>query len=719
MSAMQTQGKAVSLIDIGDGITELCFNLEGDSVNKFNQLTLGELAEALAELGRDDTVAGLLVTSAKPGYFIVGADITEFKTLFELPDKEFLASFARTQAIFNAVEDLPFPTVTAINGVAMGGGLEMCLATDCRVMASDTRVGMPETKLGLLPGFGGTVRLTRLIGIDNALEWICSGRDFGADSALAVGTVDAVVAPDLLPAAAGDLLGECIAGKCDWQARREEKRQPVQLNNIEKMMAFMTGKNVVAAQAGPNYPAPMMAVKSIEKSAGLARDEALAVERQSFLRLARSLEAGALIGLFLNEQLVQKLARSRLGKAHKIGSAAVLGAGIMGGGIAYQSAFCGVPILMKDIAQQGLDVGMGGAASLLCQRVDRGRMSSAEMAQTLGRIRPQLNYDGIGEVGCVVEAVVEKLGVKQKVLAECESLLNSDAVLSSNTSTISISRLADGLKHPDRFCGMHFFNPVHRMPLVEVIRGEKTSDETIATVVAYARKMKKTPIVVNDCPGFLVNRILTPYFGAFNLLLRDGGDPVIIDKVMERFGWPMGPAYLLDVVGLDVAQHAGQVMAEGMPDRFGVDFRSAAEVLFESGRFGQKTGKGFYKYELDKRGKVRKSPDPELKSLLEPVVSAGQTFETQETIARLMVPMCNEAVRCLDEQIVGTPAELDMALILGIGFPPFRGGALRYIDQMGPAEYCQIADGLASLGAVYQVPDSLRRLAREGNRYFG
>ena len=498
---MQYQGKAIRVSELNDGMVELCFDLQGEGVNKFNQLTLGELEEVAARLATAGDVQGMLVTSAKPGYFIVGADITEFTEMFAMPEDELLAGFARTNRIFSAVEDLPFPTVTVINGVAMGGGLEMCLATDCRVMADNAVVGLPEVKLGLIPGFGGTVRLTRLIGIDNAVEWIAGGREFKADKALAFGTVDAVVAAELLRDAGLDLLRECIEGKLDWRARREEKLQPVKVNDIEKMMAFMTGKSVVAAQAGPNMPAPITAVKSIEKSAGLPRDEALAVEQNYFLRLAKGPEATAMIGLFLNDQTIQKLARGHQEMAREVGSAAVLGAGVMGGGIAYQSASCGVPIHMKDIAREGLDLGMNEAAKLLSKRVDRGRMSSSRMAATLGMITPQLDYDGIGEVDCVVEAVVENPAVKQKVLAECEQLMREDAVLTSNTSTISITQLGEALERPENFCGMHFFNPVQRMPLVEVIRGAQSSDTAIATTVAFARKLKKNAHCRARLPG--------------------------------------------------------------------------------------------------------------------------------------------------------------------------------------------------------------------------
>lgn len=715
---MHFQGKAIRLQLLPDGIAELCFDRAGDAVNKFDQLTLGELREVLLLLGSAQDVRGVLICSAKPESFVVGADITEFGALFRLGEEALLQNLAQANAIFNLLEDLGLPSVCAINGSALGGGLELCLAADARVMATSARIGLPEVKLGINPGFGGTVRLPRLIGVDNAVEWICGGREYKADAALAVGVVDAIVDASKLRDAALGLLEQCISGELDYVARRHEKVSPVLLNDVERMMAFMTGKSVVAAQAGPNMPAPVTAAKSMEKSAGLARDEAQKVEAKFFARLAMGNEADSLIGLFLNEQVVSRKARS-LGKAGRsVSKAAVLGAGTMGGGVAYQSASCGVPIVMKDIAARGLEIGMAEAGKLLAGQVDRGRMSAISMAGVLSAISPTLDYDGFAGVDFVVEAVVENESVKKKVLAECEATLGEDAILTSNTSTISITRLATALQRPQNFCGMHFFNPVHRMPLVEVIRGEHSSDAAIATTVAYARTLKKTPIVVRDCPGFLVNRVLFPYFGAFDLLVRDGADFTHIDRVMQKFGWPMGPAHLIDVVGIDVAHHATGVMAAGFPERMKVDSRSAVDVLFDSGRYGQKTGAGFYRYEQDKRGKPVKSLDPEVAAMLQEICAPAREFADQEIIERMMIPMCNEIVRCLDENIVDSVGEADMALILGIGFPLFRGGALRYMDHMGLNEFCAAADRFADIAPVYTVPPSLRARARDGKRFY-
>jgi 3-hydroxyacyl-CoA dehydrogenase/enoyl-CoA hydratase/3-hydroxybutyryl-CoA epimerase/enoyl-CoA isomerase len=346
-------------------------------------------------------------------------------------------------------------------------------------------------------------------------------------------------------------------------------------------------------------------------------------------------------------------------------------------------------------------------------------MKPLQMGEALNRIRPTLSYAEFGDVDVVVEAVVENPKVKGIVLAEVEQHVGENAIIASNTSTISIDFLAKSVKRPENFLGMHFFNPVHMMPLVEIIRGEKTSEEAVATTVAYAKKMGKTPVVVNDCPGFLVNRVLFPYFGGFAGLLKDGADFRQVDKVMEKFGFPMGPAYLMDVVGIDTGKHANDVMAEGFPERMKADFTSAMDVLYENGFYGQKNNKGFYTYVEDKKGKPKKVFDESILELLAPVLGEARDFDAEEIIARCMIPMCNEVVRCLEEGIVDTAAEADMALVFGVGFPPFRGGALRYIDTVGLANFVELADKYKDISPLYHVTDKMREMAANGESYFG
>lgn len=714
------QGKniQVDFFDQTQGIVQFHFNATDESVNKFDRKTTQEYQEAVTALENRDDIQGLIVTSGK-SVFIAGADITEFTEYFSRSKDEIEAWLLDINHIFNRFEDLPFPKVAAINGAALGGGCEMALVCDYRVAGVSAQIGLPETKLGIFPGFGGSVRLPRLIGIDNALEAIATGKAYRPDAALKLGLVDAVVADELLEQAAADLVKKCLAGKFDWQAKRQEKQVPVKLNQLEQAMAFNSAKGVIFAKANPkHYPAVAIALETIEKHANLNRDDAIALEAKGFAKAATTPQATALVGLFLNDQTVKKLAKKHSQNAQTIKQAAVLGAGIMGGGIAYQAATKGLPIIMKDIQTKQLDLGMNEAGKLLSKEVERGKSTPAKMAQTLSHIRPTLNYGDFGEVDIVIEAVVENPTIKESVLSEVEGLVKQDAILASNTSTISITRLAHALKRPENFVGMHFFNPVHRMPLVEVIRGEKTSDTAIATTVALAQKMGKTPIVVNDCPGFLVNRVLFPYFGAFDLLVKEGADFVSIDKTMEKFGWPMGPAYLLDVVGMDTGVHAAKVMAEGFPDRMKPDYKGATQLMFEHERLGQKNGVGFYQYETDKRGKPKKLADSTTYELLNLVQTDHQEFDEQEIIDRMMIAFCNETVRCLEDNIVASPAEADMAMIMGVGFPPFRGGPCRYIDQIGVANYVALCDKYAYLGKAYEAPAKLRDMAQNGETFY-
>ncbi|MDN6296526.1 MAG: fatty acid oxidation complex subunit alpha FadB [Halomonas sp.] len=712
------QGNAITVAR-GDGdIATLTFDAQGESVNTLSSATVTELGEAVTALQAESGLQGLILASGKEA-FIVGADITEFHGLFDKGEDYLVEMNLKVHDTFNAIEDLPFPTVAAINGLALGGGCEVLLTADFRVMADSAKIGLPETQLGIVPGWGGCVRLPRLIGADNAIEWIAGGTQNRADVALKMGAVDAVVPNDELLVAARTLLERANAGALDIASRRAEKKGPLKLNAIEQMMAFETAKGYVAGKAGPHYPAPVEAIRVIQKGAGEERARAQRIEAQSFAKLALSDVAFNLVGLFMNDQVVKKKAGRYEKQADKVTQTAVLGAGIMGGGIAYQSASKGTPIIMKDIQGDAIELGLKEARKLFAKQIERKKLTVEQMAEKLSNIRPTLSYDDFGHVDLVVEAVVENPKVKSAVLAEVEEQVDESTILTSNTSTISISRLAQNLKRPENFCGMHFFNPVHRMPLVEVIRGEKTSDAAVAATVAYARAMGKTPIMVNDCPGFLVNRVLFPYFGGFSLLVEQGADFQRVDKVMEKFGWPMGPAYLLDVVGMDTAVHANEVMAEGFPERMARDSKTAIQVMFDNDRLGQKNAKGFYAYEEDRKGKPKKVIDETVYTLLQDVAGEKQEFSDDDIIARMMVPLCLETVRCLEDGIVDSPAEADMALIYGIGFPPFRGGALRYIDALGVAEFVKLADALADeLGPLYAPTEKLRQMAQTNARFY-
>ncbi|GGO81457.1 fatty acid oxidation complex subunit alpha [Marinobacterium nitratireducens] len=707
---MMYQGRAVSLQIAEAGIAELVFDAQGASVNSLTSEVFEEVAAALEQLKGASGIQGLLIRSEKSN-FIVGADIPELAGRARQGSAALKPWMDEVHRILCDIESLPYPTVAAMNGLALGGGFEVALAADFRVLAADGRVGLPEVNLGLFPGWGGTVRLSRLIGAEPALSWILGGRPQKAESARQQGAVDAVAEPQALIGRALELLREKIAGAVDLAPVRARKQEP---RDLDAALGESLG-----AKLDPRYPAAPTALALVQRHLALPFAEALTAERDAFLELLQSDSAQALIGLFLNDQVLKRKARQAQKKASTVARAGVLGAGIMGGGIAFQSASTGTPALMKDIRDEALDLGMRTAGKLLDRQVEKGRLDEAGKAKVLAAIEPTLEYSGFDNVDLVVEAVVENPKIKAAVLSEVENALAADAILTSNTSTISINRLAESLQRPQQFCGMHFFNPVHLMQLVEVIRGRDTSEQTLATTVAYAVAMGKTPIVVNDCPGFLVNRILFPYLNGFNRLLLDGVDFQRIDRVMEAFGWPMGPAYLMDVIGLDTCVHADEVMIEGFPERMGHDGAVICEQLVEGGDLGQKSGSGFYTYGTDENGRRTREPSDRAQQLIDAAKGPVVELSDQDIIDRMMIPMCMEAVRCLEDGIADTAAEVDMGLILGLGFPRFRGGALRYVDSLGLQNFCDLVERHAGSGPLYRVTDGLREKAAKGERFFG
>ncbi|MFD1261297.1 fatty acid oxidation complex subunit alpha FadB [Entomomonas asaccharolytica] len=709
-------GKNIKVLMLENNIAELNFDATDSSVNKFDTLTLQELQQAVTAIKAEQSIQGLLITSSKDT-FVVGADITEFIPLFREPVAKQKETFTAVHTLFNEIEDLPYPTISVINGLALGGGLEIALTTDFRVMSTTAQIGFPEVGLGICPGYGGTVRSTRLIGLANALTWMTTGKNNKAAVALQLGAVNAVAENDQLKEVAIDLLRKAIKGEIDYTKHRQVKLDPVQDNEAEQQAAFKAAEEANSKMAA-NYPAVGEIISLLKQNISLPRDKALSLEVDSFIKLGQTDVAASLIGLFMNEQVIKRKAKAYVKKAQPVNYAAVLGAGIMGGGIAYQSAATGTPIFMKDINDHANELGMAEANNILSKNVKRGKFTEQQKNETLQRIHPTLSYDGFDKVDVVIEAVVESPKVKKMVLPEVEASLKDTAIVTSNTSTISINLLAESVKRPENFCGMHFFNPVHAMKLVEVIRGEKTTENTIATIVAYAQKMGKAPIVVNDCPGFLVNRVLFPYLGGLESLIADGADFVKVDKVMEAFGWPMGPAYLSDVIGMDTCWHCQEVLSDGFPDRMKKEGEDAIAVLYKAERLGQKNGKGFYVYSKDDSGRPKKEADSVTYDLLKPLVKQSKEISDQEILERMMVPFCMETVRSLEEGIVETAAEADMAILYGLGFPRFRGGALRYIDTVGVANFVAIADKYKNLGAIYHATVKLREMAKTGQRFF-
>ena len=714
------EGNTLSLTTLDNDYAEIKFDSQSGSVNKFNVETLAELRQAMDMLKQQQGIKGLLLSSGK-SVFVVGADITEFKGMFSASKEQFVEAAYVVNELFSEIEDLPYPSVAAINGFALGGGFEVCLACDCRVISSKAAIGLPETGLGIIPGWGGTVRLPRLIGYTDAVQWIVSGQQQKPAAALQAGAVDVIAEPEELRTESLKVLQEMVDGTRDYEARRLQKTSPLTLSGAELEAGASNYRAAVVGKLGSHYPAQLKAIDLVAGAASLGRDEAVRRENVAFYEISQTPQARALVGLFLNEQYVVKLAKNRA-VAHKpepIKTAGVIGAGIMGGGIAYQNAIRGYSVVMKDIAQPALDLGIDEATKLLSKSVSRGKLTEDKAQQLLSSISPTLVDSDITGCEILVEAVVELEVVKMQVLAAAEALLPTTSIMTSNTSTISINRLAEPLQRPENFCGMHFFNPVHAMPLVEIIRGEHTSDATVAAVCTYALGLGKKPIVVNDCPGFLVNRVLFAMLFGLEIMISEGADFQQIDKVMEGWGLPMGPAYLMDVIGIDTINHCYPVMMDGLPQRF----KKTADVwpteaVCNAKRLGQKNGLGYYRYELNEKGKPAKAVDPEVIAMLESLYGSAKQLEADEIIDRLMVAMAMEMIHCLEEGVVSSPAEADMALIYGVGFPPFHGGICRWMDEIGLQEICDRGDRYLSISELYRPTEKLRAMAANGETLY-
>lgn len=705
-------GDSIQLRQLDAAIVEVIFDRRAEAINKFDTRTVEELHVCTARIRECRDVQGVLVTSAKNS-FIVGADIFEFSGLFASSEADIAAHIGAQSEVFRDFEDLDVPIVTAINGIAFGGGLEMALASDFRVAAEGAQVGLPEVKLGLFPGYGGTVRLPRLANAALALDWITTGRPRSAAEALAGGVVDDVVQPQRLREAALARL-RTVMSSGGWRARRDARRGPFTAD-IAAAESLRAG---LKAGSG-RQPAALAALELICACAPLDRDAALRLESQAFARIARTQAASSLVQLFVNEQHVKARIKSQVKTAGRIERLGVVGAGIMGGGIAYSSAASGLQVRMTDIAPKALEQGMAEARKQLEKQVRAGRMSETQAAEVIGAIHPQQGHEGFGELDLVIEAVIEDVGIKRRVLAEVERNLRPGGLMATNTSSLSIRDLAEGLARPEKFVGIHFFNPVPVMSLVEIVRGPETDEATVDTAAGYAAKLGKTPIVVRDGPGFLVNRILTAFLWGFFLALRDGADFRDVDRVMENFGWPMGPAYLQDVIGMDTMLRVIKLITAGYSRRLGRDCVLAPEVLVNSGRLGQKNAAGYYRYEADPRGKPVKLEDPQVPQLLGAVRRGRpQPLSESQIIERLMLPMVIEAALCLEEGVAGSPHEIDLAMVLGLGFPRHAGGPLKYADWLGLRHVVARCEAYEALGPLYRPTAGMRAMSQAGERYF-
>lgn len=705
-------GICIGVFQIGEGLVELCFDRRDDKVNKLDSMAVSELTRAIETLGERSDVRGLLITSRKDG-FLAGADIDQLMPLLFCDESKIRAYRGGMADALTALSELPMPSVAAIHGFAMGGGLETALAADYRVISADARVGLPEVELGLIPGAGGTGRMPRLAGAAVALQWIVDARARTAAQALDASVVDAVAPPARLREESIRWLRDAIDGRLDWRARRETR-----VASFQADPDALRAARELAQRAGPHFPAAMVAVELIQAAADKGIGEALGMEADAFLKLAQTPAARALTMQFVAQKELRVRSRRLAEGGRAVGKAAVLGAGIMGGGIACVSAFHGVPVIMRDLDPRALDSGMGEADRFSRKQVRSGRLTQQAADAARSSITPTLELSGFGEVDLVIEAVVEKMEVKQSLLAEVEHLVRPGTVLASNTSSLSIGRLAQGLERPDDFVGMHFFNPVPMMPLVEIVKGPRSSQKAVATAVRYVTDLNKMPLVVKDCPGFLVNRLLGAYMFGFMRLMHDGVDFTRVDRVMEAFGWAMGPAHLQDVVGIDTLDKALSGIADGY-SWMRLPFETSVQRLARLGRHGQKNGHGYYRYEADGEGRLRRIADAGTHRLLADIPQDRSVdVADDEIVDRLMLPMLLEAARCVQDQVAEGAAEIDAAMRLGAGFPRHLGGPLWYADSLGLAEVVKRSERYEALGELYVPADALRQLAAAGGRFY-
>jgi 3-hydroxyacyl-CoA dehydrogenase/enoyl-CoA hydratase/3-hydroxybutyryl-CoA epimerase/3-hydroxyacyl-CoA dehydrogenase/enoyl-CoA hydratase/3-hydroxybutyryl-CoA epimerase/enoyl-CoA isomerase len=696
-----------------DGIAILTLDMPGVRANTLGAAMIEELERAIATLAKRTDLAGLIFRSGKPGMFIAGADLKELGSPNTTPEVS-RGLVQRGHALVAAVEALPYPTVAAIDGPALGGGLELAMGFDYRIASTGpkTELGLPEVKVGLIPGWGGTQRLPRLIGPALAGELIAAGESMTPDRARQTGLAfDAVPVDRLIDEAKRLLQWARTSG--DWKTARARKQAPVPLTAEQAGFTFAVLTAGVAAKVGPHYPAPLAAVDSIARGCMLPLEKGLAIEADRFIPLVGSPVSRNLIAVFFqNQRLAKDTGVATPVEPRTIGQVGVIGAGLMGAGIAGAHVRRGVPAIMLDTTPAALEKGVAAITKSMAGRVEIGRMAREEMLGALARLSTSLALPSLSDRDLVVEAIIENEEAKVGLYRQIEPLLPPGAILASNTSTISITRMAKAVKAPDRFAGLHFFNPVDRMQLVEVIRGEQTSDQTTATLVAHVRRIGKTPIVVRDCPGFLVNRVLFFYLNEALMLLEEGASPRAIDKAATDFGMPMGPITLSDVVGLDTSLYAGRVIQAAFPDR-SVTSTVIADLV-AAGRLGQKSGAGFYSYAKGSRG----IDDPALEPILAKVRKSPRTVTQEEITERLFLPMVTEASRVLMEKIVRDPGDVDMGLILGTGFPPFRGGLLRWADSLGASRVLEMLRKYEALGPRYRPTELLTTLAATKGTFY-
>ena len=703
------------------GFTAIGINIPDHTQNIMNRRFIDELSQMFLFL-RQNPPRGLLVESRRKDSFLAGADIDRIDAMWTQSPAQIIELCDKGRTVLNLFSSSSWPSVAIINGVCLGGGLELALACDFRIATENHKavLGMPEVKLGLMPGWGGTVRLPRLIGPGPAIELIASGESVTGDQAQVLGLVDACVSSSSARASALQLLEQSISTE-SFRKRRHDQQQPRILEKPEYDFLLATMGAVITGRTKGNYPAPVAVLETIVQGSAQSVHEAASLESKAFSELARTSVAKQLVRVYrLSERNRKdgglddsiKTSPDEFVAVHRFNKPSVVGAGIMGAGITSRHLRSGFITNLVDINAEVLQKNIPSILEEAAWDRYYQKTNYKKVSELTGLLMSSTQLSAISDSDIVVESVTERTDFKQKVLAEIEAVVSASAVICTNTSTNPIATLATALSVPARFCGMHFFNPVRRMSLVEVIRGPDTSDSTVAAVVLHAKRLKKVPVVVRDSPGFLVNRVLTPYLHESVELLREGVDLARIDKVSRRFGMPLGPLELYDMVGLDTAFYAGLVMANAIGDR--IDSSPVIPALVKAGWLGRKTGCGFYRYNSTGHDAKINTVNEKLNSVIESYRLPERQITDEKICDRLFIPMLLESLLVLDEGIVRDGYDIDLAVIHALGFPAFRGGVLAWGDSLGATEVIRRLDQFKYLGPRMMAPARLLAHAESG-----
>lgn len=697
-------GNAFQLSVNQEGIATLLFDLPGEKVNKLSQPVLEELEQMLEQAAKDHTIKALTIASGKEGIFIAGADLHAFEDSFKDPSiADRLIAYGHR--VYNKLASLPFPTVALINGACLGGGMELALACTYRVVSDSpkTSLGLPEVSLGIIPGWGGTQRMPRLVGLAEGLPLILGGRPLKAYKAWKIKLADALVPAEFFADKAMAFVASILTPEGQervkqWRRRGGLRNFLLEGNPLGRRLLFNKAESDVQKKTKGHYPAPLLALSLIRDTYTLPLNEGLKKEIETFasnLPLAFA-NAKQLIHLFFtNEALKKDQGVSGDVKPRKVAVAGVLGAGTMGSGISWLFSNANIPVRFKDIDWKAVGKGYGAAYAIYAKQVKDKRLKPSEALLKFHQLSGTVDYSGFQQADIVIEAAVESLELKHKLLSELEAVVRADTVIGTNTSSLTLAEMSTHMSHPERLVGMHFFNPPNKMPLVEVVAGEKTSPEAIATAVDISRKLGKTPIVVRDCPGFLVNRVFVVGANEIMRMYEEGLSYERLEKVMLDFGMPMSPFELADEVGNDVGYKVSKAFFEAYGQRMAVP--AIVEAMYAHQLLGKKNGQGFYLYSGGD-----KKPNPQVAKLRKEIGNvnkeAASALSDDDIRDRMVLGMINEAARCLQEQIVSKPDYVDMAMVMGIGFPPFRGGLLCYADALGIA---YVADRLKLFQSKY------------------